>query len=133
MGHFLTADPSNALTHKVIGAAIAVHRELGPGLFESVYQACLAAELRGLALGVDEEVPVPVVYGGLRLECGFRIDLLVEKELILEIKAVEKLAPVHRSQVLTYLRLTGVRAGLLLNFNVPYLSDGGIRRVLLDR
>ena len=132
VGHFLAADPSNALTHRVIGAAISVHRKLGPGLFESVYEACLAAELRYVGLAVEEQVAVPVVYREVRLECGFRMDLLVEKELIVELKSVEKLGAVHRSQILTYLRLTGLRAGLILNFNVAYLADGGIRRVLLD-
>lgn len=133
VSHFLTADPSNALTHRVIGAAITVHRKLGPGLFESVYEACLAAELRHDGLAVEEQLGVPLVYREVHLDCGFRMDLLVEKELVVELKAVDQLGPVHRSQILTYLRLTGLRAGLILNFNTPYLADGGIRRVLLDR
>ena len=133
MSHFLAAHPSNALTHAVIGAAIEVHRRLGPGMFESVYEACLAAELRHRGIAFRQQVPFPVVYRDVRLDLGFRVDLIVEEQLIVELKAVTKLEPVHRSQMLTYLRVTGLEAGLLLNFDVPYLADGGIRRVLLTR
>ena len=133
MGHFLTAHPSNPLTHRVIGAAIDVHRTVGSGMLESVYQVCLAEELRHLGLAVRTQVQVPVVYRGRRLDCAFRMDLLVEETLVVEIKVVEKIAPVHVSQLLTYLRTAALEAGLLLNFAAPYLSDGGIRRVLLDR
>ena len=133
MSHFLTAHPSNPLTHRVIGAAIDLHRRLGAGLYESVYRRCYAIELRHQEIRVEEEVAVPLVYRGVRIERAFRMDLLVEGELIVEVKAVDRLAPTHRAQLLTYMRMTGIRAGLLLNFNAPYLADGGIRRVLLDR
>ena len=108
----------------IIGAAIEVHRELGPGLLESAYQTCLAYELAQRKLEVLREAPVPVVYRGQRIDCGYRIDLLVEGDVIVEVKSVEALLPIHTAQVLTYLRLTGARRALLLNFNGLTLKEG---------
>ncbi len=124
---------TNKLTEAVIGAAIEVHRELGPGLLEAAYEVCLclAHELAARCLPFERQKPIPVAYKGLELDCGFRVDLLVDGLLIVELKAVERLSPVHEAQVLTYLKLTGCRLGLLLNFNVRLLKDG-IRRLVLD-
>jgi GxxExxY protein len=132
VGTFHHRDPSNPLTSKIIGAAITVHRQLGPGLLESAYEACLAAELRHGGLRVARQVPVPLVYRDVRLDVGYRMDLLVEDEVVVELKVVSELAPVHTSQVLSYLRLSGLRAGLLFNFNTDALAAGGIRRILSD-
>ena len=118
------------LTESVIGAAIAVHRALGPGLLESAYEACLAHELASRGLAVRTQVPVPVAYRGVELECGFRIDLLVNDQVIVELKAVEKLLPVHQAQVRTYLKLASKHVGLLINFNSKLLKDGLHRLVL---
>jgi GxxExxY protein len=123
-------DEGADLTGKVIGAAIAVHRALGPGLLESAYRACLAWELEHAGLRVAQEVPLPVTYRGHLIDCGYRLDLVVEDALIVELKAVDRLAPIHDAQLLTYLRLSGARLGLLFNFNVPVLKDG-IRRFAL--
>lgn len=112
------------LTEKVIGCAIEVHRILGPGLLESAYQRCLALELRKQGLIVETEVPMPVNYKGEVLDCGYRVDILVEKSLILELKAVEAILPIHQAQILTYLKLSGLRLGLLSNFHQPRLIDG---------
>lgn len=120
----------NELTRRIIGGAIEVHRHLGPGLLESTYETFLALELRIDGLRVERQVPVPVEYRGRRVECGYRIDMLVEKSVVVELKVVDAFHKVHVSQVLTYLRLAELRVGLLLNFNVDALSDGGIRRVL---
>ena len=120
-----TSEPS----HSVIGAAIEVHRRLGPGLLESVYRCCLVHELRLLGHSIAVEREVPVHYRGRRLECGFRIDLVVDERLIVEVKAVRALEPVHSAQVLTYMRLTGLRHGLLVNFNVQMLKDGIKRHI----
>jgi GxxExxY protein len=114
----------------VIGAAIDVHRRLGPGLLESAYQACLVFELLRRGLAVTRQVPVPVVYDGVHLDCGYRLDIVLDRRLIVEVKAVERLDPIHTAQMLTYLRLTGITAGLLINFNVPVLVEG-VRRVVL--
>ena len=122
----------NRLTGRIIGAAIEVHRRLGPGLLESTYAACMIAELRSLGLHVERQVPVRVVYRDVDLECGYRIDLLVEQRVVVELKAVAALDRIHVSQVLTYLRLGGYEIGLLLNFNVVTLKAGGIRRVILS-
>jgi GxxExxY protein len=119
----------NALTSKIIACAIAVHRSLGPGLLESAYQACLIAELRHAGLRVDVDVQVPIIYRGLTLECGYRIDLLVELTVVVEIKAISAILPVHEAQLLTYLKLTGKPLGLLLNFNVPQMKDGIVRKI----
>jgi GxxExxY protein len=118
------------LSHVVIGAAIAVHRELGPGLLESVYEACLAQELQTRRVPFARGIRIPVVYGGVTLRSCFRLDLLVAEELVVELKSVEHLMPVHLAQVLTYLKLTGHRRALLINFNVPRLLDGVKRLVL---
>ena len=117
----------NGITERIIGAAIQVHRALGPGLLESAYEACLAFELGARGMSVEQQKPLPVVYQGVKLECGYRIDLLVEGAVIVEIKSVESLAPIHEAQVITYLKLSGCKVGLLMNFNVPVLKDG-IRR-----
>ena len=115
---------TTASAQTVIGCAIKVHRTLGPGLFESIYQPCLAHELVKAGLYFEAEVTVPLVYDGLTLSRAFRVDFIVERELILELKSIETIAPVHSSQILTYMRLTGLRKGLLINFNVPVLKDG---------
>ncbi len=117
------------LTERVICGAIEVHRSLGPGLLEVVYRRCLAHELRMGGLRVEAEIALPVEYRGERVECGFRVDLIVDRKLILEVKAVRELHPIHSSQLLTYLRLSGLRVGLLLNFHAPTLVDG-VRRVV---
>jgi GxxExxY protein len=117
------------LTGEIIGAAIEVHRQLGPGLLESTYQACLARELELRGIQFEYEKPLPLEYKGVRLECGYRIDLLVAGLVIIEIKSVEALAPIHEAQLLTYLKLTGVKIGLLINFNVVVLKSG-IRRLV---
>jgi GxxExxY protein len=119
----------NALTSRIIGFAIEIHRILGPGLLESVYQACLFYELQKSGLQVDTQKTVPVVYKDVKLDIGFRADAIVERTVIVEIKSVVAVAPIHRAQVLTYLKLTGCQAGLLINFNVPVLKQG-ITRVL---
>jgi GxxExxY protein len=117
-------------TGPIIGAAIEVHRHLGPGLLESAYEECLCHELHVLGLSFERQVPLPVSYKGLKLDCGYQIDLIVQNEVILELKCVEKILPVHEAQLLTYLKLSGKRVGLLINFNVPLLTQGIIRRVL---
>src|SRR5438309_11677362 len=117
----------NDVTHEIIGAAIEVHRVLGPGLLESAYEECLSRELELRNLKVERQKPLPVVYKDVKLECGYRIDLLVDGRIVVELKAVEAIAPVHEAIVLTYLRLSGCRVGLLINFNVAVLK-GGIRR-----
>ena len=118
------------LTEQVIGCAIEVHRALGPGLLEAVYEECLCHELHENRLGFQRQIPVPVTYKAVNLETGFRADLVIEKELLIEIKAVERLLPVHQAQVLTYLKLSGIPKGLLLNFNTRVLKDG-IRRFVM--
>ena len=117
-------------TSPIIGAAIEVHRNLGPGLLESAYEECLCHELRLLGIDFKRQVALPLLYKGLKLDCGYKLDLIVRDEVILELKAIEKLLPIHEAQLLTYLRLTGKRVGLLINFNVPLLTQGIIRRVL---
>lgn len=126
-----TADQLNALTEQIIGAAMAVHRALGPGLLESAYEACLAFELRDRGLRVEEQKPLPVVYRGVRLDCGYRLDLVVNDCVVVEVKAVEKLTSVHEAQLLSYLRLMDCRVGLLLNFHCMMLKNG-IRRIVND-
>ena len=122
------ADELNAITESIIGAAIKVHRALGPGLLESAYEACLAFELAERGLEVEQQKPLPVVYREVRLDCGYRLDLLVERKVIVEIKSVDRLVSIHQAQILSYLKLSGLRIGLLINFNVKVLKDG-IRRV----
>ena len=114
----------SGLSHQVIGCAIEVHRTLGPGLLESTYQQCLAHELTINGINFKDEHPLPVDYKGIRLDCGYRIDLLVENEIIIELKSVESLLPIHEAQLLTYLKLAMVKQGFLINFNVPILKDG---------
>jgi GxxExxY protein len=119
----------NVLTRNIIGAAIEVHRELGPGLLESSYAPCLVSQLRAGALRYETQRVVPITYKGQELDTCYRIDLIVEDLVVVELKAVEKTLPVHEAQVLTYLRLTGAPLGLLINFNVPKLTDG-VKRLL---
>ena len=114
----------NRLTGQIIGAAIEVHRHLGPGLLESTYEACLAYELEQLGLSFERQKPLPLVYKEMRLDQGYRIDLLVEEQVIVELKVVEELAPVHEAQLLSYLKLSGCSVGLLINFDVKLLKDG---------
>jgi GxxExxY protein len=121
----------DALTEGIIGSAIAVHRELGPGLLENCYEACLEYELRQRGFRVQRQVPLPVVYREVRVECGFRIDLLVNECVILELKSVERVERIHEVQLLTYLKLTKLHLGLLMNFNVVKIVDG-IKRVVRD-
>ncbi len=121
----------NELAGSVIGAAIEVHRELGPGLLETAYESCLAHEMVLRGITFERQKPVPVSYKTTSLDCGFRVDLLVENLVVVELKTVEKLHPVHSAQILTYLRLTRCKLGLLLNFNVNLVRDG-IKRFALD-
>ena len=121
----------NNLTETIIGGAIAVHRVLGPGLLESAYEACLGYELFDRGLSVERQKALPVRYRGVNLDCGYRIDLLVEGIIILELKAVEKIDPIHKAQVLSYLKLSDCNLALLINFNVRMLKDG-IHRIVLN-
>ncbi len=118
------------LTGQIIGAAIEVHRELGPGLLESAYQACLAREFSVRDLPFEQEKPLPVEYKGVRVDCGYRLDFIVANRVVVELKAVDAIHPVHEAQMLTYLKLTGCQVGLLINFNVPVLKKG-IKRMVL--
>jgi GxxExxY protein len=120
------------LSHRVIGCAMEVHRQLGPGLLESTYERCLVHELLGRGIRAESQCPIPVVYKGLKLDCGYRADLLVEEELLLELKSVECLSPLHEAQLLTYLKLARIRHGFLINFNVPRLKDG-LKSFVLDQ
>ena len=120
----------NEITHDIIGAAIEVHRILGPGLLESAYEECLFKELRLHNLRVDRQKPMPLVYKDTKLDCGYRLDLLVESRIIVELKSIECFAPIHEAIMLTYLRLSGLSLGLLINFNVKILKDG-IRRYII--
>ena len=119
----------NKITESIIGAAIQVHKTLGPGLLESAYVACLAHELGKRGLSTEEQKPVPLIYEEVKLECGYRMDLLVERSVVIEVKSVETLAPIHEAQVMSYLRLSGCKLALLINFNVVVLKDG-IRRFI---
>lgn len=112
------------LTRSIVGAAIEVHKHLGPGLLESTYEECLCRELELRNITFERQKPLPLEYKGVKLDCGYRLDLLVESRVIVEIKSVETLAPIHEAQILTYLRLALVKVGLLINFNVPVLKDG---------
>lgn len=120
----------NKTTEVVIGAAIEVHKHLGPGLLESAYEECLCHELSLRNIAFKRQVPLPVVYKGTKLDCGYRIDLLVNDEVIVELKAVESISPIHEAQALTYMRLGNWKVGLILNFNVPILVKGVKRLVL---
>jgi GxxExxY protein len=119
----------NKISETIIGAAIQVHRTLGPGLLESAYESCLAYEIRKRGLIVEQQKAVPLVYEEVKLECGYRMDLFVEHSVVVEVKSVEALAPIHEAQVLSYLRLSGSKLALLINFNVTTLRDG-IRRFI---
>ena len=121
------------LTEQIIGAAIEVHRQLGPGLLESAYEECLCHELAIRKIPFRRQIPLPVEYKGVKLDCGYRIDLLVDDAVIVELKCVEKLQPVHDAQLLTYLKLTGKRVGLILNFYTDVLTRGGVIRKALSR
>ncbi|MBI3004699.1 MAG: GxxExxY protein [Ignavibacteriales bacterium] len=114
----------NQLTGRVIGAAIEVHRILGPGLLESSYEEALCYELAAFGLTFLRQQPLPVVYKSIKLDCAYRLDVVVEKKIVLELKSIESLLPIHEAQLLTYLKLSGYRVGLLINFNVPFLKDG---------
>ena len=117
------------ITRRIIGAAIGVHKALGPGLLESAYEACLAFELRQMGFKLEVQKPLPVVYKDVKLDCGYRLDLVVEDEVIVEVKAVERLSPIHDTQFLSYLRLSHKKVGLLLNFHVRVLKDG-LKRIV---
>jgi GxxExxY protein len=119
----------NELTERVIGSCIEIHRSLGPGLLESAYEECLCHELSAAHIGFERQKPLPVRYKGVKLDCGYRLDLVVEQKLIIELKAIEQLLPIHEAQLLTYLKLSGLTLGLLINFNVPVLKSG-IKRIV---
>jgi GxxExxY protein len=125
-----TAPPHAALTRQIIGLAIRVHRHFGPGLLESIYEACLCQELAEAGLKFTRQVKLPLTYHGVSLDQGFRADIIVDGSVILEIKAVDKIVPLHESQMLTYLKLSGCRVGLLINFNSCTLKEG-LRRLVL--
>jgi GxxExxY protein len=120
----------NQVTEAVIGAAIEVHKALGPGLLESAYEECLCRELELRGIAYRRQVALPVTYKGIQSDCGYRLDILVENLVVIEIKTVEDVLPIHEAQLLTYLKLGGWQAGLILNFNVPVLKQGIKRRVL---
>lgn len=121
---------TDAVARQVVDAAFAVHKNLGPGLLENVYEVCLVHELKKRGLAVQQQIALPIYYDDIRLDAGLRLDLLVNQAVIVELKAVEKLLPVHKAQALTYLKLTGHRLALLINFNVPLIKDG-IERIAL--
>jgi GxxExxY protein len=121
----------NELTSQIIAAGIEVHRNIGPGLLESAYEQCLAQELRIRGVAFETQVPLPVLYKGAALDCGYRLDFLVERAVVVELKAIDKLQPIYEAQLLTYLKLGGWKVGLLMNFNVPVLKDG-IKRMVLN-
>jgi GxxExxY protein len=117
-------NPAQEISHAIITAAMRVHTELGPGLLESTYTACLQHELRKAGFRSDAQVGLPVIYDGVKLDLGYRIDLLVENLVIVELKSVDAIAPVHQAQIISYLKLSGRSLGLLINFNVAHLKDG---------
>mgnify|MGYP006428971497 FL=1 len=119
----------NQLTGQIIGAAIEVHKTLGPGLLESAYEECLCRELSLRGFSYERQKEVPVKYKGVRLDCGYRLDIVVSESVVLELKACDRLERIHQAQLLTYLKLTGIKYGLLINFNVPVLKDG-IKRMV---
>jgi GxxExxY protein len=120
------------LTEKIIGAAIEVHRNLGPGLLESAYEACLVYELEAAGLAVERQKPVPLVYKDIRLDLGYRLDMVVDDQVVLELKAVDEFTDIHEAQILSYLKFSDYEVGLLINFNVRLLKDG-IRRFIMSR
>jgi len=121
---------TNEITQKIIGCAIEVHKKLGPGLLESAYEECLAYELTSKGLSIRRQQPIPVVYKEIKLDCGYRIDILVENTVVIELKVVDEFNPVHIAQILTYLKFSKMKFGLLINFNVTVLKNG-IRRYIL--
>jgi GxxExxY protein len=121
---------NDLLTEQIIGLAIEVHRQLGPGLLESAYEECLCFELKQKGLPFRRQVALPVAYKSVRLDCGYRLGIVIQDQVILELKTVERLLPIHEAQILTYMKLSGIRTGLLLNFNCAVLKDG-IRRIML--
>jgi GxxExxY protein len=136
-GHVLTTETteytemtSDDITEQIIGAAIDVHRELGPGLLESVYEACLSHELSQRQLRAERQKPMPLKYKGASIDCGYRIDLLVECQVVVELKSVARIEPIHQAQLLSYLKLSGCHVGLLVNFNVQQLVKG-LRRLVV--
>ena len=120
----------NSISYEIIGCAYKVHSSLGPGLLESTYEVCLMHKLHQKGLNVEKQKPLPVVYNGNKLDAGYRIDLLVENKIIIELKSVEEIIPIHIAQLMTYLKLSKLKLGLLLNFNVTYMQNGIYRRVL---
>jgi GxxExxY protein len=118
------------ITDRIIGCAIEVHRSLGPGLLESAYEECLCHELAAQGLAFERQVPLPVVYKGVRIDCAYRMDIVVEDAVVVELKTVDALLPIHEAQLLTYMKLARLKTGLLLNFHVAVLRDGIRRRVL---
>jgi len=118
------------LTHEIRGAAMEVHKELGPGLLESAYEECMCHELSIRRLAFQRQVVLPVAYKGIKLDCGYRLDLVVEDKVVLELKSVQRITPLHEAQLLTYLRLSGKKVGLLMNFNTVLIKDG-IKRMVL--
>ena len=125
-----TTRPYDGLTRSIIGAAIEVHRTLGPGLLETTYEACLISELKLAKLGVESQKAVPIKYKDIKLDCGYRLDLLVEELIVIEVKSVSELTKIHEAQLLTYLKFSECRIGLLINFNVKVLKQG-IRRIII--
>jgi GxxExxY protein len=126
----MEAQQLNELTYKIIGCAYRVHSALGPGLLESAYQACLEYELLANGLSVRKEYPIPVIYGAVKLDAGYRVDLIVNDEVILELKSTEGISPIHKAQMITYIKLSKKKIGLLLNFNVTDMQKG-IQRIVL--
>lgn len=120
---------SDRRTHDIVGSAIDVHRQLGPGLLETAYERCLCRELFLRGIEHERQVQLPIEYRGIRLDCGYRLDLVVKQSVIVEVKSVSRILPIHRAQVLTYLKLTGLQIGLLINFNVEMLKDG-VHRII---
>src|SRR5579885_3323507 len=129
-GGAAAAPENDPLTEKIIGLAIEVHRELGPGLLESAYEECLCFELKQAGIPFGRQVPLPVLYKKVRIECGYRMDIVVDGHLVVEIKAADRIMPIHEAQMLTYLRLSGCKIGLLMNFNDVTLK-AGLRRFVL--
>ncbi len=119
----------NQLSSKIIGAAIQVHKALGPGLLESAYEECICYELSSQSLSIERQKPLAINYKGIKLDCGYRLDTVVENTIILELKSCEKIEPIHKAQLLTYLKLSGLNLGLILNFSVPVMRDGIVRIV----
>lgn len=126
----MTLSHGSTVTERVIGLAIDVHRSLGPGLLESAYEECLCFELKQNGISHERQVPLPIMYKEVRLDCGYRMDIVVQRDLVVEIKSIDRLLPIHDAQLLTYLRLSGCKIGLLLNFNHVVLKEG-IRRLVM--